>query len=66
MIEIRELRQRLDDDPVSRNVPGEKFPKVVIVKDHARISGGRPPSSFKKLNGDIAGYPAVTLIHMSS
>ncbi|KAI1001422.1 hypothetical protein K3495_g6780 [Podosphaera aphanis] len=50
-MEIRELRQRLDDGPFHSTLP-EMTPRVTIVKDPARKTKDRGATQFPKYNGD--------------
>ncbi|KAI0990897.1 hypothetical protein K3495_g17290, partial [Podosphaera aphanis] len=56
-MEIRELRQRLDDGTPYRTAP-DMTPKVVILKDPARRTTDRKATKFPKYSGDKTTYPA--------
>ncbi|POS81607.1 hypothetical protein EPUL_006504, partial [Erysiphe pulchra] len=56
-IELRELRQRIDDfPPPQRNT--NSLPRVVIEKDPAQPAGKLKPTTFPSYDGDRSTYPA--------
>lgn len=56
--EIRELRQRLDDAPVTSNIVGSVMPGVTIIKDPALKTESLKPTTFPTYDGDKTNYGA--------
>lgn len=58
MQELRELRERVDDFPVTPEPAVDSMAEVVIKKDPARTQGKRQPNVFSKYDGNKTNYPA--------